>query len=50
MLPQNGSDSWRWHAVELFPIPAKDKHQLLAEMSKGEFDLLSVMIKAVQAR
>ena len=37
-------------AVELYPIPAKDKHQLLAEMSKGEFDMLCVMIKAVQAR
>ena len=37
-------------AVELYPIPAKNKHQLLAAMSKGEFDLLVVMIKAVQAR
>ena len=37
-------------AVELHPIPAKDKHQLLAEMSKGEYYLMCVMIKAVQAR
>jgi hypothetical protein len=36
-------------AVELYPVPAKDKHTQLAEMSKGEYDLLAVMIKAVQA-
>lgn len=34
--------------MALYPIPAKEKHAVLAEMSQGEYDLVVVMIKAVQ--
>lgn len=36
-------------AVVLNPLPAKEKHSVLAEMSQGEYDLLAVIIKAVQS-
>eukprot|EP00892_Ulva_mutabilis_P001277 jgi/Ulvmu1/1114/UM106_0031.1 len=35
--------------LALYPIPAKEKHAVLAEMSQGEYDLVIVIIKAVQS-
>lgn len=36
-------------AVALYPLPPKEKHPDLAEMSQGEFDLLSVLVKATHS-
>jgi hypothetical protein len=34
--------------VLLYPLPAKDKHPALADMSRVEYDLLAVMVRAMQ--
>lgn len=35
--------------MALYPLPAKEKHAVLAEMSQGEYDLLAVILKAVHS-
>jgi hypothetical protein len=37
------------HAVALYPLPAKEKHPDLSDLSQGEYELLNVLVKATHS-